>query len=158
MKDEKWNDGFWNGEPARFRVVDIIVGEEPQEQKEHFAKHYPGQKRYMWFAPFIGKKLQAIEIHYQDETWLIDNSTGSGLHKITLGMGSPKCGHASIYSTNIIGEVEEKDWITPSEELYKKREQETHDYWMAQDPEGYSENLKKLEGLKKIIQKGYGNN
>lgn len=154
MSDKKMHDGFWNGEPAKFRVVNIVVGQEPKQNRDHFEKHYPGQKRYMWFVPFIGQTFQAIEITYQGEIWYIDNSNGTGLYKVTKGMGSPSCGHASIYPQTVLDEVHPKDWIDSiSKEFADNREKEIGEFWMSIDPENYRKHLEKMKALKEMINK-----
>lgn len=154
MSENKLHDGFWNGEPAKFRVVNIIVGQEPKQSREHFEKHYPGQKRYMWFIPFMGQTFQAVEITYQGETWYIDNSTGTGLYKVTKGMGSPTCGHASIYPKSVLEEVHPSQWNDfINKDLIESREKEIEEFWLSVDPEDYPKHLEKMKALRDFINK-----
>jgi len=139
--------GYWNGEPAEFRVVVIVVGDEPDHQKEHFAKHRPDQKRYLWFVPFIGTERQAVEVTYGDSKFYLDNADGNGIRKVTKGMGSPTHGHKSIYPERILHEVPKEHWQLFHPGLSEIIQEEIDEAWMQIDPDGYTQHKKDVQSL-----------
>ncbi|MBC9913141.1 hypothetical protein [Chitinophaga varians] len=142
--------GYWNGEPARFEVVEITVGDEPEEMKQHFTKQpaFTG-KRYLWFVPFIGQKRQAVRVIYKREVFYLDNSDGMGLNKVLNG-GSPRHGHKSIYPgpQSVIRPLPSNEWIHYSYEKYQHVEEEVKAAWIARDPT-YIDHLQQMEILRK---------
>jgi hypothetical protein len=147
--------GYWNGEPAKYRVVNIQVGTEPKESTEHFEKHYPGRKRFLWFTAFLGKQRQAVEVHYgSGEAFYMDNETGLGVLKVTDGKGSPSYSHWSIYPEKgtLATPVPAKEWKKYDPVVVKNIQKEIDDYWMATDPEAYEENKKQVYRLRAQIE------
>lgn len=151
-----YHDGFWNGEHALFRVIVAVVGDEPEELTEHFKKHRPDSKRYLWFTPFIGETRQVVEVVYSGEPFYLDNADGTGLYKVTKGNGSPGCYHASVYPSEILHVVPEEHWQHTNESLRQIVRDEVNERWMGIDPEGYSEHKERMkaleEGLKKHLE------
>lgn len=140
----------WHGVPINARVVVGIVGDTPKDQEEHYQKHYPGKKRYLWYVPFIGTERQMIECTTDGYTFYLDNMDGSGLEKVLLG-GWPNSGHYSVYPSEILHEVPEEHWNRYSPELAKIQSDEIHDAWMGIDPDGYSENKKQMDSLRATL-------
>jgi len=146
-------DGFWNGEKADFRVVTIVVGDQPDDMKSHFQKFHPDKKQYLWFVPFLGEQRQAVEVVYAGQTFYMDNEDGTGLYKVTGGKGSPTCGHATIYPAEILHEVAPDKWIQTSD-LAKMVNRNRIDLgWMAIDPIGYSNHRKQMQKIEAAIRR-----
>lgn len=145
--------GFWNGELADFRVVVGIVGDEPAELKKQIEGSRPGMKRYLWFVPFIGQQRQMVEVKYQGETFYLDNSDGTGLHKVTSGKGSPRVGHKSVYPSSISHEVPREQWQECTEFVCEIVKEEIDEMWTALDPIGYPAHKKQMDNLMKSMPK-----
>lgn len=143
--------GFWNGEPAQFRVVMGIVGDEPAEQKQQIEKHAPGRKRYLWFTPFIGETRQMIEVTQNGFTFYMDNEDGSGLLKVTEGKGCPPYGHYSVYPSLVVREVPKEHWTEYNKDLHEAVEESIDKSWMEIDPIGWTECKGKIAALKALI-------
>lgn len=152
LKSMAIQKGYWNGEPAEFRVVLITVGPEPEHLSSHIAKHSPGLKRYLWFVPFIGKLRQAIQVIQGSDVFYLDNEDGSGFEKVTIGMGSPKWAHRSVYSEKLVSHIPD-DKIIAKFSQFRKRliDEQVQNYWLGIDPEGYRAHMEmeKIEGLKR---------
>jgi len=152
--EKNYYPGYWNGEAkAKFRVVVVEVGDEPEESKEHFKKFYPNQKKYLWFAPFIGETRQVVEVVYADETFYLDNADGTGIYKVTKGLGSPHCGHSSLYPAKILHEVPKKYWQETSETVRELVHDEINERWMAIDPTGYTGHRKRMDLMRSHANK-----
>lgn len=87
MKQEQAAGGrkqktYWNGEPTLCRRVLVVVGESPMPS--------------WWCAGLAGTKRKAVEVHYFDEPFYLDDEDGSGWNKVTIGMGGPRTGHRSL--------------------------------------------------------------
>lgn len=136
----------WHGEPINARVVVAIVGDTPKESEEHYQKHYPGKKRYLWYTPFIGTERQVIECKAADYTFYLDNMDGSGLKKVLNG-GWPNDGHYSIYPAEIMHEVPAEHWNHYTPELAQIQKDEIDSAWMGIDAEGYTVHKKEMEGI-----------
>lgn len=151
------HEGFWNGEPAKFHVVNLIVADQTQESKDHFEKFNPGRKQYLWYKAFVGEVMQAIEVHYGDsDPFYLANIDGTGLYKVTDGMGSPQCGHKSINCEKVVNFVAEEDWIHISKELIDKVNQEVEDWWINEvGSEEYLAHKERMEALKAVAQGGF---
>lgn len=147
-----WN-GWWNGEPAKYRVVLVIVGEEPEDRRLHAETRMNGRKRYLWFVPFVGQERQVVEVVYEGSTFYLDNADGTGLMKVTKGMGSPQVGHSTVYPEEILHEVQDGWWTRYSEELVEQKRQAVLDGWMALDPEGYPKHLEEMKALQQLIDR-----
>lgn len=140
--------GYWNGEPAEFRVVVIVVGEEPKELEEHFNKHMTNRKRYLWFVPYIGREIQAVEVLYGDnKPFYLSNMDGSGVEKVTRGMGSPQAGHYSVYPSHIKHEVPKEHWQEWSKQLAQILREEIDALWTEREPVEYPEHQKQTAAL-----------
>lgn len=102
-----WNRGYWNGEACvAYRVVKVRVLP-VSEPKMHWQNAFPNEIR------------QAIEINHDGHVWMIDNNTGQGLYKVTIGQGSPGVGHADISAHEFIDIVADKEqWIMPDQEKH----------------------------------------
>lgn len=148
--------GFWNGHEAWYRVMEVTVGREPDAIRESIEKN-THRKRYLWFIPFIGEKRQVIEVNYGGDKFYMDNETGQGLYKVTIGQGSPGCAHASIYPdlSLPIDHVPPEEWIHFNEGRQLQHELEVNKRWKKLDPEGYPKFLEQIEGLKKLIINGH---
>lgn len=152
MKDQqKVFKGFWNGEPATFRVVNIQVGDEPKHLAEHFEKTRNNQKRYLWFVPFIGQTLQAVEITQHGQTWFADNSDGAGVHKVLKG-GTMNYPHRSIYPATNLNEVPQPEWNEFSRKAWQEMNERSRAGWLEIDPDGYPEHEKRMEALRAAFE------
>ncbi len=146
--------GYWNGEPAKYRVVMIQVGPEPAALTKQLEAARPGLKRYLWFVPFIGTQRQAVEVHYgQGEPFYLDNEDGRGLLKVTEGMGSWKYGHKSVYPQPGIHAVPvpKADWIKYVKALGEKISDDIDVAWRAIDREGYNKFKEETDALRRSI-------
>lgn len=141
------NKGYWNGLPVDFRVVVITIGDEPEEIRLQCEAHLKGRKRYPWWIPFIGQERQVVEVNQKIVTFYLDNADGSGLHKVTVGRGSPSYGHRSIYPSQVLVEVPMAHWQEYDQELKKVIDDEIIEHWKAIDPEGYPQHLKDVQAL-----------
>lgn len=148
-----YHEGFWNGEKAQFRVVVIVVGDEPNELIAFLGQSRPNLKRYLWFVPFVGQQRQAVEVVYNGTSFFLDNSDGSGVRKVTLGFGSPGWGHRSVYPKEVLHEVPKESWQEWSLAVRDIVEAEIREGWLAIDRDGYLEHLKDMESLKQSFNK-----
>lgn len=80
---------FWNGEPTPARKVRVRVVE-PEIPT-------------WWFAGLGGTERDAVEVTYDDQTFLLDDEDGSGWAKVTEGHGGPNSPHRSLDGI-VIGE------------------------------------------------------
>lgn len=129
-------DGFWNGEPAKFRGVIYEVVE-------------PDIKTW-WFAQFVGKRRQGIEIEYGNQTWIIDNKHGDGFYKVTKGLGSPRVGHKSTGGATSLYCIPENEINKAVDVQGLKKEKELHDSWMK---ENHPKEHEKSKALKELISR-----
>lgn len=129
--------GYWNGElSAAFTIFLIKVLETP-EPPAH------------WQNSMVGTERQAVRITFEGQTWLIDNGTGTGYHKVTTGMGSPAVGHRSVGAYEIIKELPQSEWITEINQEQEAAELEAHDHWMQ---ERYPVQYEKLLALRRGLE------
>jgi hypothetical protein len=140
------NKGYWNGQAAMFRVVVIKVGEEPEVIRLQ-CEAYTDRKRFLWFKPFVNTERQAIEVHQGTGRFYIDNADGTGLLKVTEGLGSPTYGHRSVYPDQVLREVPEEHWQVFDPVAVTVVNDEINEAWMAIDPEGYTKHKKDVEAL-----------
>lgn len=141
-------DGYWNGEPAKFTVHSVVVGDEPADQKAQFESMMkPGVKRFLWFTPFIGHIFQAVKVTQGGQSFFMNNEDGTGLLKVTKGLGSPSYGHRSIYPQEVIEDLPVERWIQYSPDKVLDLERRTNELWMEIDPVGYTEHLKYVKQL-----------
>lgn len=132
--------GYWNGEPAQFKVVLYQV------LKPKVAT--------WWTNSHVGEIRQAIQITYGNQTWIIDNQHGDGYYKVTTGQGSPTCSHKSISDYEIIEDVPEEKWQKEYDHEAIRKENELHDQWMERNhPEEHKRMLALREGLKEHQRK-----
>lgn len=133
--------GFWNGEAKAIFTACIV---KLQEDPEH---------PLWWQNAFAGKEWQAIEITYAGQTWRISNEDGTGFQKVTIGMGSPSCGHASFGAHEVLRYI-------PREEMTKKINREmvlqnaiaVKEYQKRKDPAEF-EKLQSLEDSMRKYQR-----
>lgn len=149
--NEKLYPGFWNGEPAKFRVVNIIIGPEPEELKAQIEKNMK-RKRFLWFVPFIGQEREAVEV-CSWQKFYIDNKDGSGVKKVVEGKGSPRYGHRSIYPAQVLNEIPKENWSRHWPALTDRIEEEIDIAWRKIDPEGYNQMKEETEALRQTIMK-----
>lgn len=76
---------FWNGEPCPARRVMVTVADDPA------FPHYWARAEGL-----IGREIPAVEVHYAGQMFYLDNRTGSGWAKVTVGRGSPQIGHSNV--------------------------------------------------------------
>lgn len=132
-------DGFWNGEPAKYRALLVEIVESDKEMPLLY-----------WGRTFVGQFRQIIEVHYRPEPFYIDNEDGLGYTKVTKGLGSPPFGHRVIYGHKIMHELLPEETNREfSEEKYMEI-QNACDRWLeSTHPEEYSRLLKAREAIKK---------
>jgi hypothetical protein len=149
MSNNTLKKGYWNGELAKYRVVNIMVGDEPQDLKLSIESH---NKRFLWFEPFIGTIRQVVEVHYGSQKFYLDNEDGTGYLKVTSGMGSPAYGHKSIYPKSILGNTLMGFIKTKVDRERLLSDQKSIDeYFDAKDHLGYLEHKNTIKSLKETI-------
>ena len=80
-------DVEWNGLPARARKVWARVAEAPQ---------FPAY----WAKPFIGWERAAVEVHYDQAIFYLDDEEDQGWLKVTHG-GLPSYGSKSLEVSDV---------------------------------------------------------
>jgi len=126
--------GYWNGENATF------VGVTYEVTKSEGPLH--------WQNRHIGQRREGIQITYGKETWIIDNQFGDGYHKVTVGLGSPTCGHKSVFNPINVFEIHDSGITKLIDWAGMEAENQAHDDYIKQvDPEAYE----RLQSLKKMI-------
>lgn len=73
---------YWNGMPTAARRVRVRVG--------------TSMLPTWWCAELKGTERRAVEVTYGSDRFLLDDETGQGWAKVTLGRGSPEYGHRSL--------------------------------------------------------------
>lgn len=147
-------DGFWNGEPAKFSVVHIVIGPEPEHQRMAAEKALlPDRKRFLWFVPLIGQICQAVHLTQGGQDFYMFNGDGTALEKVTHGLGSPRFGHRSVYPEKVIDSVEPAHWIKYSKHLCIQLDNQVDEGWMKIDPEGYPKHKEESRRLFEEIMK-----
>lgn len=157
--DETLHDGFWNGEPAKYRAVMLKVEDQTEEEIAHFKKHFPNRKQYMWFKPYVGAYMEAIEVHYKEhgqkediKPFYLANIDGTGLYKVTKGMGAPDCGHKSI--NGVVSSYVGSDNTThTTKELRDGVEKEIDNWWLIEAGDEYMQHKKDMDDLSEMINK-----
>lgn len=71
-------------------------------------------------------RRQGLEITANGQTWYIDNQHGDGYYKLTLGMGSPRCGHKSIGNPHDIKYIPDEEIIKVYDERGLSNERRQH--------------------------------
>ncbi|MDB0602147.1 hypothetical protein PL373_13510 [Tenacibaculum maritimum] len=133
--------GYWNGENATFRGVTYEVTESKDTELH-------------WQNTHVGKREQAIEITYNDHTWLIDNEHGDGFYKVTYGQGSPRCGHKSIDTPINIKTIPDEQIKMVVDTDAIKEEQKKHEEWSSKkNPKIYNQMLELRKSLEKHRKK-----
>lgn len=128
--------GYWNGESCDFEPVKYTVTQ--------------SETHTWWNNRFVGQRRQAIQITYQNQTWLIDNEHGDGYYKVTDGQGSPRVGHKSVSNPIDIEPIQYDEMnVRVDEKGILEEDKINDDYIKQSDPELYQ----KLESLKKAIYK-----
>lgn len=79
---------YWNGERCEARKVLVTVADSPE-----FPQY--------WAREFVGQKRKAVEVTYGGETFYLDDENGDGWGKVTIGRGSPWCGHKSLSASSV---------------------------------------------------------
>lgn len=90
-------EGYWNGLPTPVRKV---VGTVPPWDAE---VHPP----LAWWRDLSGQRIVAVEVeldgvNYGGGTAYLDDRDGSGWHKVTVGRGSPRCGHRDVPLVDVV--------------------------------------------------------
>lgn len=119
---------YWNGIPVRFDVVRIKILETESDPI-----------KMPWYKAFEGQERQAILVHTEGNSFLIDNEDGSGWVKMVNGGGmwSP---HRSFGNTEEIGFVHPMHWNKFLDHGKKGlTEKVESDYWKEHNPEGWAE-------------------
>lgn len=133
--------GFWNGEPATFRGVTYELVEAPQP--------------LWWQNCHVGQRRQGLEMTQGSETWIIDNEYGDGYYKVTIGMGSPRCGHKSVHNPINVEPIPDTDIRTVYDAEGLAIEATEHDDWMREkNPEEF-ERMQRLKAGLKAHQEKY---
>lgn len=152
---EQYFSGFWDGKPAKFRVVKILIGKEPDRIRiAAEAALRPGIRRLLWFIPFIGHEREVIEVVLptDSEPFYIDNKDGSGLKKVLEGRGSFKYFHRTIYTGEILSEVRKEDWQRHWPALQDRIEEEIDIAWRRLDEKAWNEARQQQAGLMETIK------
>lgn len=163
--DKTLHDGFWNGEPAKYRAVMLKVEDQTKEEIAHFKKHHPNRKQYMWFKPYVGGYMEAIEVYYKEhgqygsldiekdiEPFYLANIDGTGLYKVTKGMGSPQCGHMSI-NGKVTSYIGSDNTTHTTKELRDSVEKEIDNWWIIEGGDDYIKHKKDMDDLTEMINK-----
>lgn len=130
--------GYWNGEHATFKGITYEVIES-KTGKLH------------WQNQFIGKRRQGIEISYKNRKFIIDNENGDGYFKVTRGLGSPRCGHKSIFNPINVEYISDLEVNKKLDIDAINQENKNNRIWAKKTcPELFD----KSEALRKMIEKG----
>jgi hypothetical protein len=81
---------YWNGEPTPAQRVLVVVADSGQ-----FPKY--------WAWPFVGQRRAAVEVHYGEHLFYLDNEDGRGWAKVTEGHGSPRWAHSNLEASQVVG-------------------------------------------------------
>jgi len=128
--------GYWNWEHVVFTACIV----KPIENKE---------KPMYWCNVFAGQERQAIEITCNTETWIIDNNVGDGYLKVTIGGGSPSCGHKSYSGYEHVRYLENEEMITSFNiDLEREEDNIINEYQKKNFPTEYAENQELLASLR----------
>lgn len=133
--------GRWNGELCLCRVLEVKILD-----VESSAFALP------WWKPFVGETFQAVEVRYYGKRFYISNADGSGMSKVTVGMGSPEHGHAGFETVELVRIVTDpKEWNLEFDlEESVRISERSDDFWRVHDPEAFERMLELRENLKKI--------
>lgn len=132
--------GFWNGEPTATFTACIIKPKENKERPMH------------WYNPFAGQEMQAIEFTQDGQTCVIYNQDGTGYHKVTIGLGSPRCGHKSFDAGyEIVRYIPEHEMIKAIDhDLIKREEKAIADYQIKTNPVEFERSQSLLKSLREF--------
>lgn len=102
----QYENGYWKGRPAKFRVVMAVVGGAPIEVKGAGEGKTGDKQQHEWFVPLIGEPRQVVEVIYDStELFYLDNEDGSGLAKVTAGIGDSEYEYRLLYPSSIVATV-----------------------------------------------------
>lgn len=129
-------NGYWNGEPATFTAFTYKV-----KKQDEIPLHWQNSNE--------DDIRQAIEITYCGRKFAIDNKFGDGYHKVTEGLGSPRCGHKSVDLNSTCKTYISKEELVMDFDSYGLLQEEAkHDiFCMENNPEEY----KKMVALRNAI-------
>lgn len=77
---------YWNLQRMPCERVRVIVGE---------------AEAGWWCAKFKGTERAAVKVTVDGRTFYIDDESGKGWLKVTVGRGSPNVGHLSLPNSSI---------------------------------------------------------
>ena len=88
VKPEVRPQGYWNGLPTEIEVGTAVVASETP---------FPDY----WGKELAGQRIEVVRVvldgvNYGGGVDYLDNRDGSGLRKVTEGMGSPRYGHRNV--------------------------------------------------------------
>ncbi len=144
--------GFWDKKECKFRIVEAIVASTPENILKQQESDTPGKRRFPWYEPFIGKKIQMVEIHANNIVWYINNSDGKGLKKISNIIGEEEYGHKGVYVDEIISQIPYPKWETYTEKKEFDLNTEVSDYFTRVDPFLWAKHDQEVKQLREDIQ------
>lgn len=123
---------YWNGIKCEMEVIRIRLIESNDVPLLY------------WGKPFYGQDRQAIRVFAQGGSFVIDNEDGMGYNKLTVGMGSPRYGHRSIFAYEEIGTEAPIDIIKWNPMTHDFIEHKIREWQHKHHPDDY-EKLRALE-------------
>lgn len=81
-KNQKVNQGYWNGEPCQAFTEERIVARSESPNR--------------WCNKFIGQKRKYLRIVYDGEEFFLDDEDKSATFKVFQGRGSPWLPHKEL--------------------------------------------------------------
>jgi len=81
---------YWNGEETPAVKVRVVVGAARD-----------GDPPAAWWRKIVGQVRDAVKVTYHGESFYLDNQTGLGWSKVTMGRGSPAWGHSSLPNNSL---------------------------------------------------------
>lgn len=136
-KEKTQYQGWWNGEPCMFTVLNITVGD--------FSNL---EKKFRWYKPFIGQLRQVVEVDYNNRLFYIDNYDGLGLYKVLQGMGGDDFRHREIKPENIICETQRSRWQEYNSVLVTCLDKVICTYFESNGGFTFKQQLRQLEEFK----------
>ncbi len=76
---------YWNGEPCEAFPVWVTIADD-----ERFSRYWPRM------LGLVGQRWKAVEVHYNDDIFYLDDNDGEGWFKVTQGRGSPSYHHRNL--------------------------------------------------------------
>lgn len=143
--------GHWNGRRnTNYRVLLAIVAAVPEDNFKEFAEANAGKKMYPWSEAFKGQNIQMVEVTIDgEEPFYISNMDGSGVYKVTEGLGLPGAPHFTVRPEKVISEIPKDLWVKRNMEITQAVQKRVAEYWHLQDPFGYASHR---EDIQKVLQ------